>query len=197
MLVPLAIGLFVFLRHLFDNDPRIIIDEEGVTDNTLWVGKILWADIRGASLRSIRGQSFISLELDDEGKYLKNLSSSAQTLTVGNTWLGFKRLNINLSGVASDENKILQIILERSAKHRPARVVPKPMAYEGFKPGDSVVWYKLPSPPEGKWPIEAKVLKTTAKRVEIEFTENGQRGTRYVKPENLRVTHRHEQETST
>jgi hypothetical protein len=53
-----------------------------------------------------------------------------------------------------------------------------------FKPGDKVLWYT--SNP-GKCPIQAMVLKTTTRRVQIEVIEDGHSTITYVPPEKFRA----------
>ncbi len=102
-----GLGLLGFIKYLIDDEPRLIVDREGITDRTLWVGKILWEDIQGAHLHYIRGHRLICLELRVESKYLDRLSWPMEILTWGNLVFGGERLNLNLSGVNADEKEVL------------------------------------------------------------------------------------------
>jgi hypothetical protein len=56
---------------------------------------------------------------------------------------------------------------------------------ELLKPGDTVVWWKQLPGGDYVYPIKAKVVAITAKRVKIEAMDEGQIVTRYVKPRSL------------
>ncbi len=104
----------LFAWQLFDNRPRLILDDEGVQDRTLKVGKIYWNDISGAYLKAIKGNNFICLELRNEEKYLNKLSPLLKASTSANVKLGFTPLSLNLSGVNADANEVLEVVLKMS-----------------------------------------------------------------------------------
>jgi hypothetical protein len=58
-------------------------------------------------------------------------------------------------------------------------------ASETFKPGEEVIWWKRIPGGEYVYPVSAKVLATTAKRVKIDADDDGQIVIRYVPPESL------------
>ncbi len=108
-----GLGALVLVRQLFDSRPRITITETGITDRTLNLGEIEWADIEDALLMRIQREHFIALKLRDEQKYLSRLSSTHQGLASANTAFGFNRINVNLSGVDCNPRVILDLIAER------------------------------------------------------------------------------------
>jgi hypothetical protein len=57
-----------------------------------------------------------------------------------------------------------------------------------FKPGDEVVWLKRVPGGGYVFPVPAKVLAVTAKRVKIDANDEERRGVRYVQPESLQLT---------
>ncbi|HMB90038.1 MAG TPA: STM3941 family protein [Rhodothermales bacterium] len=103
----------VFLRQLFDNRPRIVMDERGITDRMLGVGLIAWSDIEDAYAASVNRNAFICLELRNTDDYLQRLSPLKQKITKANTALGFTPLSLNLSGVEADPEEVLELILLR------------------------------------------------------------------------------------
>lgn len=106
--------------QIIDSRPRlIIINDEGILDRTLGVGPIPWSDIRGACLRSISGNDFICLDLQDSERYLQKTNAVKRALASANIALGFTPISLNLSGVAADSNDILELILKRI--HDPTR----------------------------------------------------------------------------
>jgi hypothetical protein len=106
-------GFFVLLRQGLDRRPRIIIDEKGVTDRTLGVGRIDWEDIDAVQLTSVFSNNFVVLQLNNNEKYLKNLSNTSRKLTKVNKDLGFGALNLNLSSLDMKPKKIYEIIRNR------------------------------------------------------------------------------------
>ncbi len=65
--------LLVYLIKLSDRKPALIIDDEGITDNSSGVaaGKILWSDIRRVSTETVSGQQFIMVEVKNPQQYIK------------------------------------------------------------------------------------------------------------------------------
>ncbi len=113
-----GIGITFCLKEILDNRPRIIMDEDGITDRSIGVGKILWSDINKAEIMQIRQNPFISLYVEETAapKYLKNLSLLKRFLVKTNKTFGFAQFNINLIGIDGDFNEILDIINTRSKK---------------------------------------------------------------------------------
>ena len=87
----------VFMWQLLQTRPRLTIDERGIEDRTLGVGRIEWRDIRAAALNSISGNAFISLELNDTEKYLQRLSAVRRQIAKANRAIGFSEFNVNLA----------------------------------------------------------------------------------------------------
>jgi hypothetical protein len=54
-----------------------------------------------------------------------------------------------------------------------------------FKPGEKVLWWKRIPGGGYVYPVSAKVLATTTKRVKIEADDDGQIVIRYIPPESL------------
>jgi hypothetical protein len=104
----------LFAWQLFDSRPRLIIDNEGVLDRTLKIGKIAWCDISGVYLKEIKGNSFICLKLKDDDKYLTKLSPLMRAATSTNVKLGFTPLSLNLSGVNADAHQVFELVLKMS-----------------------------------------------------------------------------------
>lgn len=105
-----GIGLIMFPKQLFDRQPRVIINDEGIFDRTLKVGIIEWRDINEAYLQSVSGSEFISLVLTDNNKYLRRTTKTFAKIASYNEILGFETLNINLSGVNKSGKEVLKII---------------------------------------------------------------------------------------
>ena len=62
----------ILIRKLPDNRPGLIIDDEGITDNSSGIssGKVLWSDISNISLIEIRNQRLILLLVNNPYDYI-------------------------------------------------------------------------------------------------------------------------------
>ena len=56
-----------------------------------------------------------------------------------------------------------------------------------FKPGDTVIWWKRIPGGEYAYPVKAKILAITKKRVKIEADDDGREVIRYVPAQSLQV----------
>ena len=117
----------IFLWQIFDSRPRLILDEDGVIDRTLGVGKIFWKDIKGLSVRTDYKIDSVCLYTDEDSnqRYLSNLSSIRRKLLRANVALGWPLLNLNLSGVNGSTEEIFQAIVQRIEKVNEGNYVDK------------------------------------------------------------------------
>jgi hypothetical protein len=108
-----AVGVWQTL----DPRPRLIIDDEGVFDRTLKVGRIPWSEIAGVHLPSMMSKQFICLDLRDEDRWIASLARPYQVMVKGNEALGFTRLNLNLSGTNANTAELLPVLQRKCAEH--------------------------------------------------------------------------------
>lgn len=101
-----GLGIPIGLLSIFDKRPQIIINANGVWDRTLKQNEIKWEEITDAYLIEINKQKFISLEVADTFEIKK------QYKWVGkfNESIGAQKLNLNLSQIKTDENKLTLLI---------------------------------------------------------------------------------------
>ena len=123
-------GVPIAVWHIADSRPRLIIDEHGVTDRTLGVGRIAWGDIKDAYVRSINRNDFICLELKNPKEYSQKLSKVKRTMAAANRNLGFTDFSLNLSGVNARTEEVFELVLkycQLAAEARPGNSSdPKP-----------------------------------------------------------------------
>ncbi len=105
-----GIGVVVIPFRLFDRSPRVIINDEGIFDRTLDIGTIKWRDIKDAYLQSVHGTEFISLDLEDNNKYLQRTSKTKVKIASYNEFFGFETINVNLGGMNRPGKEVLEII---------------------------------------------------------------------------------------
>ena len=113
-----GIGLVLIPTRLFDRKPRVIINDEGIFDRTLDIGTIEWQDIKDAYLQSVHGTEFISLDLEDNNKYLQRTSKTKAKIASYNEFFGFETINVNLGGVNRKGKEILEIIEREISKRQ-------------------------------------------------------------------------------
>lgn len=103
-------GLIGFLFRLFDRRPRIVLDDEGIEDRSLGVGKIFWSDIEAAYLNDFVTSKFIALQIPDAEKYLQLASGAGSQIVSANQALDFEAFNINLVGLSVPPKDLLTLI---------------------------------------------------------------------------------------
>lgn len=110
-----SLAVPICIKELLDTKPRLIIDDKGITDRTLGVGKILWSDIQAAELNMIRHNAFIGLKVDEPKvrEYIKNQVWWKRFFIKANKVIGFQQLNINLVGLDADFDELLGQIQDR------------------------------------------------------------------------------------
>ncbi|HLJ45002.1 MAG TPA: STM3941 family protein [Bryobacteraceae bacterium] len=112
-------GVVLFSRELLRSGPRIVIDDQGIEDRTLGVGRIPWAEITGAYPMSVQGSNFICLELRNPELWTRKLNPLHQALVAANRKIGFTELSINLSGVHEDPARIHELIVKSIQANAP------------------------------------------------------------------------------
>lgn len=105
-------GIPLSIWQIVDSRPRLKIDDTGIMDRTLGVGIISWQDIEGAYIKSIQNNNFICLNLNNNDKYLRKITSVRKAMISANEKLGFTPISLNLSGVDCNANEILELIMK-------------------------------------------------------------------------------------
>jgi len=116
-----GLGYPVWLFHLLDRRPQIIINEIGIFDRTTYKDFINWDVIQDAYPIDIHGQKFVCLIVDEKyepstkkGKLVKSLSKFSKDI-------GAQELNISLGQIKIDEIRLTEFILtmiEARPEHR-------------------------------------------------------------------------------
>ncbi len=103
-------GLIVFLKHFLNTAPRLILDDEGIEDKSLGIGKIFWDDIEAAYPNNVFSSKFVSLEIKNVEKYLGKTSKTGRKLVSYNQTLGFEALNLNIVGLDISQKNLMTLI---------------------------------------------------------------------------------------
>jgi hypothetical protein len=115
----LVFALFtcVAVWMLIDRRPRIVLDQYGILDRKIGVGRIAWSDIVHAYIQTfgsgrIGRQDFICLEIRNEAEYLRKARPIKRLMAAGNRWLGFTPMVVNLGATDADAHDVLWLIFE-------------------------------------------------------------------------------------
>ncbi len=104
--------LLVYVWQIIDARPRLVIDERGVLDRTLGIGRIRWSDIEHAYVVSLSSADFICLELRNSEKYLRRLSKVKRALAKANRHLGMTDFSLNLYGVNATAEEVFELVIK-------------------------------------------------------------------------------------
>lgn len=101
LLVPvLMASLAMALAYVYyDSELLFIMDEEGVYDARLGVGKILWTDVESVQIEMAYRTRFVCLRVKDPMKFVKRASQLTRNKIHQDIDLGFSSFNIDLTGV--------------------------------------------------------------------------------------------------
>lgn len=102
-----SLGIPIGFFTLLDKRAQIIINENGIFDRTLKQGVIKWEQIIEAYPIDIQNQKFISIVVDETFEFKKRQYKWAEKL---NEFVGAQKLNLNLSQIKVDENKLSELI---------------------------------------------------------------------------------------
>jgi hypothetical protein len=88
-----------YLRRIVTRKPLLIVDKEGITDNSsaLAVGFIPWEDIKRTRTKAMGIQPFILVTVKSEEKYLKKINPIGQLAAKVNKRMGYEIICINLN----------------------------------------------------------------------------------------------------
>lgn len=119
----MALGAFSILkisRNFFNNEPMLIIDNAGMTNNTKGATAkyISWADVEKAEIISIRRQSFIIFHVKNPEEYISNQASflKRKAMQLDHKVFGGP-ITMNTVGLKISLYKLLDIINEKLEKN--------------------------------------------------------------------------------
>lgn len=118
MLVVGIVAAALFAAQALDRRPRVIINDSGIYDRTMKVGRIDWNDVSGAYVRRMRGAVFVCVELRDPERYTNRLSAALRQRSEAHRNLGLTELSVNLSGTGTDAEALCELIIREARLHR-------------------------------------------------------------------------------
>ena len=90
---------FVVATIVSHAHPLIQIDERGVFDRRLGIGRIDWSDIEGVQIQGGYGHRVLALRLARPERYAKRLTGRSRRIVAKRHELGFSNFNIDLRDV--------------------------------------------------------------------------------------------------
>jgi len=114
------LGIYFFTKKLFDKKHGLVVDEQGIYDNStsFKFGLISWADISEINERSIRAsiaskQNFITIKLVDPNKYIsREANTLKRTLLNANSKRYGSPIHISTNALETNHKELLKIMLE-------------------------------------------------------------------------------------
>ncbi|MFB9329284.1 STM3941 family protein [Paenibacillus aurantiacus] len=113
-------GCFIYLAYrMFNRQPSLLIDDEGVTDNSSYVGggRLAWQDIVSIQLYDFMGQRMIGLTLRDPRALYDRQGRFKRLLLKANKGLVHAQVNIPQSALAIPLEQVYDMLLERWHLH--------------------------------------------------------------------------------
>jgi len=92
----LALVALLAFEMITKMNPYLVIDDEGVHDARIGVGKIPWCDVEKVSFVSSYGNRFLCLRVHDSSAYVANLNGPRKENRLFHESLGFKNFNIDI-----------------------------------------------------------------------------------------------------
>lgn len=114
-----GLGIPIGLIQTFDSRPQIIINENGIWDRTTNQDEIKWEQIIEAYPLDIFSQKFISIVADKTFEFKKKQFKWAAKI---NKEIGAQQLNLHLSQINIDVNKLTELINELSKSNKEDRI---------------------------------------------------------------------------
>lgn len=107
---------------VFDTRPGLIIDSQGIVDNSSAVaaGRIFWHEIIGLKVSEIAGQRFISIEVVDPKRFIDGGSFFSRMVNAANTKMTGSPINISSISLRVEFDKLVHELTEAFAKYKGA-----------------------------------------------------------------------------
>jgi hypothetical protein len=98
--------------------PRLIIDELGIYDEDLGVGKIEWSDVTDVHIEYSYGTRFLCLRVKNPGLYLARLDDQRKKKVLFHRSLGFHGFNIDVRGLRTNLIDLKNRVEKQVALHQ-------------------------------------------------------------------------------
>jgi len=108
-----------FCIKLFDGRPGLIIDAEGIVDNSSGVaaGRIPWSEIVGLSITTIRRASFVTVHVTDPYKYVERAGALKRMIHSVNIKMVGSPINISSVELRIPFDELVRLLSEAHERH--------------------------------------------------------------------------------
>lgn len=114
-------GCLVLIRKLFDHRPGLMIDQNGITDNTNYtsVGRIEWKDIVELDTYQVESTKVIIIYIENPEEYIKRAKNSlaAKTMRMSQSMTG-SPLSINSGALKISHDALERLLWEELEKRK-------------------------------------------------------------------------------
>lgn len=109
-----TVGLYI-LYKLFDSKPGLVIDREGIHDNSnaASAGLIKWEQIKGVKIEQVMSTKFILIDIHDPETFIQKFSGMKKKLMWGNYKMYETPVSIVSNSLQCDTDYLFKIIRER------------------------------------------------------------------------------------
>ena len=114
-----SVAWVYFPVKLFDKKPGLILDENGINDNSsaVSVGLILWKDIVSIRTEKIQSTKFLIINIDNAEKYLKRSSKFKRFLLKTNMRMYGTPITISSTGLKYNFENLEKLIRNEFEKY--------------------------------------------------------------------------------
>jgi hypothetical protein len=107
---------------VFDTRPGLIIDDQGIVDNSSAVGagRILWDEVVALNVSEIAGQRFITIVVADPEKFVGRGVFLSRMLNAVNTKMTGSPINISSNSLGLKFDELVQALTAAFEKHKGA-----------------------------------------------------------------------------
>lgn len=111
---------FCWCMKIFDGKPGLIIDEEGIVDNSSGVaaGRIPWDEINGFAVVGNGRQRFVVIDVTDPQRYVNRGGSLKRMLNAANLRLMGSPINISSNSLNVSFDELLQLLTTAIEKYK-------------------------------------------------------------------------------
>jgi hypothetical protein len=111
-------GLY-YLRKIFDTAPGLVIDPEGVIDNSSGtsVGRILWSEICGFDVHTVGRQRFLTIKVRDPQKFLQQVNFLRRQILAANKKYWESPIQISSNCLKVDFDHLVKLFADSYAKY--------------------------------------------------------------------------------
>jgi len=109
-----AAGLYIFYKT-FDSKPGLIIDDEGIYDNSNASSAqlIKWGQIRGLKIEQVMSTKFILIDIHDPKDFMANIGGLKKKMMMGNYKMYGTPISIISNSLKCDTDYLFKVISER------------------------------------------------------------------------------------